>query len=120
MNFVHLILRQRLGGKKIQRARFRLLQNTLEHRQIVTKRFAAGGGRDQHDILAVADKADSLRLMPIKFFHAAFFENIEQARIYPRGIVFKIAGFSGNFHHGGGVGGEAFILFEAGNPFFKS
>ena len=65
VNFMHLILSQSLCGKQIQRARFGLIQNTLQHRQIVAKRLPAGCGSDEYDILTVADKTNCLSLMPV-------------------------------------------------------
>ena len=63
VRFMHLVLRQRFGGKKIQRAGFRFIENTLQYRQVVAQRFAAGRRRHEHDILTIADEAHGLRLM---------------------------------------------------------
>ena len=52
VEFGELILRQRLGGKKIERARVGIFQNGVQDRQVVAQRLAGRGRRDDHDVLA--------------------------------------------------------------------
>jgi len=119
VGFVHLVLRQRLGGKQIKRARFRLVQNALQHRQVIAKRFAAGRGCNQHNIPAAADKAHGLRLMLVQPLHPALDQNVTKVRAYPGRVVFKISGFGWNINHRSRVGVEAFVFFQAGDPFVQ-
>ncbi len=44
MQFGKLILRQRFGGKKVQRPRIRLFENFVQYRQVVAQRLAAAVG----------------------------------------------------------------------------
>ena len=46
-----LVLRQRLRGKEVQRARVRILEDAVEDRQVVAEGLARRGGRD-HDRVA--------------------------------------------------------------------
>ncbi len=119
VGFVHLVLCQRLGGKHIQSPRFRLVENTLQHRQIVAKRLTAGSRRHQHDILSVADKTHRLSLMPVEAFHAPPGQYIAKLLVYPGGIVFKVSGFGGNVHHCRRIGVKSFVFFKTRDPFFE-
>ncbi len=54
VKFGELILRQSLGGKKIEGARVRIFENGVENRQVVAKRLAGSGGSDHHEIFSGA------------------------------------------------------------------
>ena len=110
VGFMHLVLGQRLGGKKIKGPCFRLIENALQDRQIVAQRFAAGRGGHQNDILAVPDKAHGLGLMLIEFLHAPRPQNRKKPGIYPWRIVFPVTRSGRNFHNCRCVGLETFIF----------
>ncbi len=119
VRLVHLVLRERLGGKQIQRARLRFVEDALHHRQVVAKRLAAGRGRDEHHVLTITDEAHGLGLMPVEPLHAALCQYVFQLRIHPVGPVFVISGFGRNIHHRRRVGGKTFIFFKSRHPFLK-
>ena len=51
-----LVLGERLRGKQIEHARVRLVHERLERRQVVTECLAGGGGRDDHQVMALLDQ----------------------------------------------------------------
>ena len=61
-----LILRQRLGREEIERCRFGLGQQALEHRQVVAEALAARGPRDDHDVEPAAQRLDRLDLVRVE------------------------------------------------------
>ena len=78
LKFVKLILGQRLGGKQVHGARARIVDQALEHRQVVAQRLAAGRGRDHHDILARDAVLKSFRLVRVEPRNAARFQRLAQ------------------------------------------
>ena len=86
----HLILRERLGRKEIQRPRRRILQDGVEHGQVVAERLARGGGCGDHDVLAGRHALIRLGLVAIELAHAAPFEGRLQPRIEPVGIRLEL------------------------------
>ena len=58
-----LVLAERLGREEVERARGGILRHRLEHRQVVAERLARRGGRDDDDVLAVAQRLERLRLV---------------------------------------------------------
>ena len=77
----HLILRQRLGRKEIQRARGGVLKNGVEDRQVVAERLARRGGRRDDDVAAGCDMRERFGLMAVELGDAAPFERGLQSRI---------------------------------------
>ena len=65
LKFVKLVLGQCFGRKQIHGARARLVDQALEHGQVVAQRLAAGSRRDDHDILARDAVLKSFRLVRI-------------------------------------------------------
>ena len=63
LEFVQLIFGQSFGGKQVHRARAGVIDQTLQYRQVVAKRFATGGGRHYDDILPVVAMPESFGLM---------------------------------------------------------
>ncbi len=63
VKFRELILRQGLGGKKIEGARIRIFENGIEYWQVVAKRLAGGSGSDDHEVFSAARKLGSRGLM---------------------------------------------------------
>ena len=59
----HLVLRQRLGRKEVERARRAVLQDRVEDRQVVAERLARRGRRGDDDVLAGGDALAGLGLM---------------------------------------------------------
>ena len=86
----HLILRERLGRKEVQRPRGRILQDGVEHRQVVAERLARGRGCGDDDVLAGRHALIRLGLVAIELAHAAPFERGLQARIEPLGIRLEL------------------------------
>ena len=103
MNFMHLVLRQRLCREKIEGARFGFVKNALQHGQVITKRLAAGRWCYQYNILPVADKANGLRLMSVEFLKTAFFQYGFKTRINPGRIFLPVARFGRNLNNSRGV-----------------
>ena len=52
LKFLKLILSQSLGGEQVHRARARLGDQPIQHRQVVAQCFAASRGRDHHHVAA--------------------------------------------------------------------
>ena len=77
----HLILRERLGRKQIQRARRRLLQDAIENRQVVAERLARCRRRGDDDLPPAGDVRERFGLVRVELRDAARFERGAQARI---------------------------------------
>ena len=61
VQFGELVLRQRLGGKEIQRARVGIFKHGVQHGQVVAKRLARSSGRNDNEILAARAPTPLLR-----------------------------------------------------------
>ena len=75
-----LILRERLRGKEVQRAGFRIFHQLVQDWQVVAERFARSSRCDYHDVLAFARQFRRLCLMHIKLMDPALLQNFYQAR----------------------------------------
>jgi hypothetical protein len=53
LDFMHLVLRQSFGGKKIKGSRFGLFQNPLQYRQVVAQGFSASCRCHQYDVFPI-------------------------------------------------------------------
>ena len=84
VEFVKLIFGQRLGREQIQGARAGIAQQQVHHGQVVTERFAAGGGSHDDHIAPGLDVPEGFRLVRIQARDAASFERRAQAFIHPR------------------------------------
>ena len=67
----HLILRQRLGRKEVQRARRAVLQDRVEDRQVVAERLARGRRSGDDDVLAGDDALIGLGLVRVELTQPA-------------------------------------------------
>src|SRR4029079_6510072 len=76
-----LILRQRLGGKEIQRAARGLAQNWYEDRRVLTERFTRCRWRDDDDVPAAERVVNRFSLMRVEARDAARRERGCQARV---------------------------------------
>ena len=95
LEFVQLILGQRLGGEQIHGARVRIAQQQVQHRQVVAERLAAGGGRDDDRVGAGADQVEGFRLVGVEPGDAAALERGAQAGIERRREIAIDAGGGG-------------------------
>ncbi len=78
LEFVQLILGQRLGGKQVKGAGVGIFNQALENRQVVAKRLAAGSRSDHHDVLAFQAQLERLRLVRIQARDAASDQSMAQ------------------------------------------
>ena len=65
-----LVLRQGLGGKKVERPRIRIFNQLAQDRQVVTKRFAGGRGSHHHDVLSLVRQGGGNGLVRVEVFNA--------------------------------------------------
>ena len=99
-----LILRQRLGWEEIQDAGLGLLDECLEHRQVVAERLAGRGRRHDDQVLALGDRVVGLGLVRVELLDASDPERFEQARIERRGKRRKDRGLGFEVSRGGDEG----------------
>ncbi len=78
LKLVQLILGQRLGREQIQGARARIVHQTLQHRQVVAKRLAARGRRDNNYILSRRTALKRIRLMHVQLRNAPRKQRVPQ------------------------------------------
>ena len=76
-----LIARQRLGRIEVERARFRLTSERLEHRQVKTKALPAGGGRGDHEVPPGHRQVEGLGLMGVELGHSSRRERAPEPRV---------------------------------------
>jgi hypothetical protein len=77
----HLVLRQGLGREEIQRARRRILEDRIQHRQVVAERLARRRRRGDDDVLAIRDARERLGLMRVELCESALLERRLQPRL---------------------------------------
>ena len=80
VQFGELILRQRLGGKEIQRARVRIFEHRVQDRQVVAKRFSRGRGRHHHDVAPVSNGLRGQGLVAVELRDA--FVGIDASKLF--------------------------------------
>ena len=66
-----LVLRQRLRWIQVEGALLRVLEQSLQDGEVVTKRFSAGRGGDDHQVPAATDSLVGLSLVRVEAFDAA-------------------------------------------------
>jgi hypothetical protein len=71
LQFVELIFGQGFGGEKIHGAGAGIGEQQVQDGQVVAQRLAAGGGRDDHHVLALFDRLEGLGLVGIELLDAA-------------------------------------------------
>ena len=72
-----LVLSERLRREQIKRARRRILQNRVQHRQVVAERLARGRRRRDYAVLARERAGDRLALMRIERLDAAALQRVD-------------------------------------------
>jgi hypothetical protein len=82
LEFVQLVLGQRLGGEHVHGARALVGEQQIQHRQVVAQRLPAGRGRDHHGIAAGGGMIEGIRLVGVEAGDAAFFERRLQPRVH--------------------------------------
>src|SRR5579885_1275544 len=80
MELVKLVLGQGLRWKQIEGASGRVLDQIVQHRQVVAERFPARGGRDNDQVFPGPNALERLRLVRIEAGYASFAEHISQGR----------------------------------------
>src|SRR5580704_10620661 len=80
-----LILRQSFGREKIERASVRILENRIQYRQVVAKRFSRSGWRDHHHVFAGVDSLGSDVLMCVKLSNSLGAVRSDEVAVHPRG-----------------------------------
>ena len=75
VEFVQLVFGQRLGGEEIEGAGAGVGNQSVEHRQVVAERLAAGGGSDHDDVTGGFDRIERFGLVAIELFDAALGED---------------------------------------------
>ncbi len=78
VEFGELVLRKRLGGEQIQRARFRILDQRGEDGQVVAERFAGRRRRHDDDVAALGGEPHRLGLMRVEIFNAARAQDFDE------------------------------------------
>ena len=81
VQFVELVLGERLCGEEIERARRAILQDRVQHRCVVTERLAAGRRRDHDRVAAIESEADRLGLVSVGLRDAPALERCEEPRV---------------------------------------
>src|SRR5271157_1329333 len=72
VQFSELILRESLGGEEVKRARVGVLDDGVQHRQVVAERFARSSWRHHDEVLSGARKFRGNRLMRIELLDSFF------------------------------------------------
>ncbi len=55
VKFGELVLRERFGGEEVERAGVGILEDLVQHRQVVAQRFSGSGGRDDDCVFSGVD-----------------------------------------------------------------
>ena len=76
-----LIGGERLCGEEIEGARVGILEDRVQHGQIVAQGLAGGRGRDHNDVLALKRRRHRLMLMAVQLMNAALVHRLNHARI---------------------------------------
>ena len=71
MQFVELVVGERLGGEEIEGTRVRVAEQRVQHGQVVAERLAAGRGRHHRDAATVERGFDRVVLVAVKVLDAA-------------------------------------------------
>ena len=84
LKLVELILGQRLGGEQVHGARAGVAHQQIQHRQVVAERLAAGGRRDDDDVLAGLNLVEGLGLVRVEPRDPAFSRAARKSRVDQR------------------------------------
>ena len=80
-----LVLRERLGGEEVERARIGIFEDGVQDRQVVAERFAGCRGRDDHEVFSRARKFGCGGLMRIELVDSLGAIGSGKFRANPRG-----------------------------------
>ena len=78
---VELIVGERLRWVKIQRPGIGILQDPLEHRQVIAEGFSGSCRSDDHQIRSASGQVERLRLMRVQLRYRPLLERLTQSRI---------------------------------------
>ena len=117
MHLRHLVVGEGLRGKEVDGPRLGLLDDLLEHGDVVAEGLAACRGRDEDHVPALVHELDGAGLMAVELRDAPSDEDLLYARIYPRGIWSKTTLRCGYVGDGCRVLPEAPVVLGAGKPF---
>ena len=92
MELGQLILRQRLRGKEIQRARRRVVQNAMQDGRVVAERLSRRGGRDDDRVSTRERVLNRFRLMEVEAVDASRAQRLLQPGIKRLGKRFENRG----------------------------
>ena len=97
MQLGQLVLGQRLGGKEIQRASFRIAQHRLQNWQVIAGGLPGRRRRHHHHVFPGQCEAGRLRLMGIEAADATRRQRLPQAQLQPirKARVASLAGRHG-------------------------
>ena len=79
-----LVLGERLGRKQVEDARLGLLDQGLQHGQVVAERLARGRRRHDDDVLPLGHDLDGARLVRVELLHAATLERLDDPGVEGR------------------------------------
>ncbi len=114
LEFVQLIFGQRLGGEQVHGARAGIAHQQIEHRQVVAQRLAAGGGRDDDDVLAGLNLVEGVGLVGVEARDAALLQRRAQLGIHQRRDI-GVDSLGGRLMVDGADGGIRLAMLGAGS-----
>jgi len=80
LEFLKLILSERLGGEQIHGASFRIVHQSIQNRQVVAQRLAAGGGGDDDHVAPRRGMFERRPLMGVELAYATRDQRLPQRR----------------------------------------
>src|SRR5262249_13200438 len=86
---IELVVGQGFGRIEVEGSSNRVLKDTLQHRQVVAKRLARSGGRNDHHILPIFGKFKGSGLMRVKLRNSPAFQCRSELRLDPGRKVYK-------------------------------
>ena len=72
MQLGELVLRERLGGEQVQRARVRIFEHRVQDRQVVAQRFPGRRRRNHHNVAPLPDGFRGHGLVAVQLRDAFF------------------------------------------------
>ena len=112
MQLGELILRERFGGEKVQRARVRIFQDRVQDRQVVAQRFSGSRRRNHDNVAPLPDGFRGHGLVAVQLRDAFFRIGVRQLRAHPFRHGRKLGLARRDMVHGGNDFAEAVALGE--------